>query len=267
MTANVLVPLVIAVYIFVLDWRMGLASLVTLVIGMVVAGQSGKTYAVRWEGAVKTGKRMADAIVEYVGGIQVVKAFSQSAGSYRRYADAVNDNAQYYVDWMHDNQKYMASMQSIVPAVLVTILPVGTGLWGTGSLSAAEFFTIIILSLGLTGPLMAAMTFFVDDLAVVGTNVGEIAAILEADELERPKEIAELKGNGIELHQVEFSYGEKDGRSAAWHQSFHSAGNSQCIGRTIRFRKINTCKTDCRFLECNRRKYHIGRNGYPQDTV
>ena len=210
MTANVLVPLVIAVYIFVLDWRMGLASLVTLVIGMVVAGQSGKTYAVRWEGAVKTGKRMADAIVEYVGGIQVVKAFSQSAGSYRRYADAVNDNAQYYVDWMHDNQKYMASMQSIVPAVLVTILPVGTGLWGTGSLSAAVFFTIIILSLGLTGPLMAAMTF-VDDLAVVGTNVGEIAAILEADELERPKEIAELKGNGIELHQVEFSYGEKTG--------------------------------------------------------
>ena len=108
---------------------------------------------------------------------------------------------------------------------------------------------------------MAAMTF-VDDLAVVGTNVGEIAAILEADELERPKEIAELKGNGIELHQVEFSDGERDGRSAAWHQSFHSAGNSQCIGRAIRFRKINTCKTDCRFLERNRRKYHIGRNGY-----
>ena len=53
MTANVLVPLVIAVYIFVLDWRMGLASLVTLVIGMVVAGQSGKTYAVRWEGVCR----------------------------------------------------------------------------------------------------------------------------------------------------------------------------------------------------------------------
>lgn len=146
MTANVLVLIVIAAYIFVLDWRMGLASLVTFVIGMIVASQSGKTYAVRWEGAVKTGKGMADAIVEYVGGIQVVKAFSQSAGSYRRYADAVNDNAQYYVDWMHDNQKYMASMQSIVPAVLVTILPVDTGLWAGGSLSAVEFFTINFLN-------------------------------------------------------------------------------------------------------------------------
>lgn len=69
----------IAVYIFVLDWRMGLASLVTTVIGIVVASQSSKTYAVRWQGAVEVGRRMANAIVEYVGGIQVVKAFSQSA--------------------------------------------------------------------------------------------------------------------------------------------------------------------------------------------
>ena len=73
----------------------------------------------------------------------------------------------------------------------------------------SKFFTIIILSVGLTGPLMAAMTF-VDDLAVVGTNVGEIAAILEADELERPKEIAELKG--ITEEEVERVTEENAGR-------------------------------------------------------
>lgn len=56
MTSNLLVPLAIAVYIFVLDWRMGIASLVTMVLGMMIAGQSGKTYAVRWEGAVKVGQ-------------------------------------------------------------------------------------------------------------------------------------------------------------------------------------------------------------------
>ena len=69
MTANLLVPVAIAVYIFVLDWRMGFASLVTTVIGMAIMSQSGKTYAVRWEGAVAVGKRMANAIIEYVGGI------------------------------------------------------------------------------------------------------------------------------------------------------------------------------------------------------
>lgn len=205
MTANLLVPLAIAVYIFILDWRMGLASLITTIIGVVIASQSGKTYAVRWEGAVQVGKRMADAIVEYVGGIQVVKAFSQSAGSYRKYSSAVNDNAQYYVDWMKDNQKYMASMQSVIPAVLVSVLPVGFGLWSGGSLSTVNFLTVIVLSLGLTGPFIAAMSF-VDDLAVVGTNVGEISNILEAEELKRPEKKAVLHGNGITLKDVTFSY-------------------------------------------------------------
>ena len=184
MTSNLLVPVSIAVYIFVLDWRMGLASLVTTVIGFAVASQSGKTYAARWQGAVEVGRRMANAIVEYVGGIQVVKAFSQSAGSYKRYSDAVTDNAQYYVDWMADNQKYMAVMQAVIPSVLLPVLPVGLLLWGSGSLSTAVFLTIVVLSLGLTGPLVSAMTF-VDELAVVGTNVGEISAILDAPELER----------------------------------------------------------------------------------
>ncbi|MDO4312514.1 MAG: ABC transporter ATP-binding protein [Eubacteriales bacterium] len=206
MTSNVLVPIAIAVYIFVLDWRMGLASLITTVVGLIVASQSGKTYAVRWKGAVETGRRMANAIVEYVGGIQVVKAFSQSAGSYKKYSGAVEDNAQYYVDWMADNQKYMATMQTVTPAVLLPVLPTGLMLWTAGSLSAAHFLTIVVLSLGLTGPLLAAMSF-VDELAVVGTNVGEISGILDAPELVRPKNDAVFKGNRIQLKQVTFSYG------------------------------------------------------------
>lgn len=210
MTSNILVPVAIAVYIFVLDWRMGLASLVTTAVGLIVASQSGRTYAERWQGAVETGRRMANAIVEYVGGIQVVKAFSQSAGSYKKYSGAVEDNAQYYVDWMADNQKYMAVMQSVTPAVLLPILPVGLLLWSSGSLPAAHFLTIVVLALGLTAPLLAAMSF-VDELAVVGTNVEEIAGILDAPELVRPESRAQLKDSRIQLKQVSFTYGKEQG--------------------------------------------------------
>ena len=210
MTSNLLVPLAIAVYIFVLDWRMGLASLVTTVVGMLVSMQSAKNYGPRWQGAVEVGRRMANAIVEYVGGIQVVKAFSQSAGSYKRYSDAVTENAQYYVDWMAENQKFMAVMQTVIPSVLLPVLPVGLLLWSGGSLSAATFLTIVVLSLGLTGPLISAMTF-VDELAVVGTNVGEISAILDAPELKRPTAETKLNGLGIRLDHVSFAYKQEDG--------------------------------------------------------
>lgn len=205
MTANIVVPVAIAVYVFILDWRMGLASLVTTIVGMFAASGSGKTYAKRWEGAVKVGKNMANSIVEYVGGIQVVKAFSQSAGSYHKYSGAVNENAAYFTDWMRDSSKYMTVMQSFIPAILLTVLPVGGLLCNQGSLSAADFFTIIVLALGFTGPFLAALSF-VDELAVVGTNVKEICGILDAEELKRPEKQTKLTSNQISLKDVSFAY-------------------------------------------------------------
>ena len=207
MTANLVVPVAIAVYIFIIDWRMGLASLVTTVVGMIAASGSGKTYAERWDGAVKVGKKMADSIVEYIGGIQVVKAFSQSAGSYHKYAGAVNENAAYFTDWMKDSSKYMTVMQTFIPSILLTILPVGGLLCRNGSLSPAAFFTVIVLSLGFTGPFLAALSF-VDELAVVGTNVKEIRGILDAPELVRPNDPVSFASNEIVLKDVSFAYGE-----------------------------------------------------------
>lgn len=205
MTSNLFVPLLIAIYIFILDWRMGIASLVTTVVGFFIAAFGARTYASRWEGAVKVGKSMANAIVEYIGGIQVVKAFSQSAGSYKKYSNAVNDNAQYYVDWMSESQKYMCVWQSLIPAVFISVLPVGYFLWMSGSLQVTDYLTIIILSLGLTSPLIAAMSF-IDDFAVVDSNVKEISSILDAEELIRPQDEVSLKDQSISLKNVSFSY-------------------------------------------------------------
>lgn len=209
MTSNLLVPIAIVIYIFILDWRMGIASLITTIIGLVIISQSTKTYAKRWEGAVKIGHQMANAIVEYIGGIQVVKAFSQSAGSYKKYATAVEDNAAYYVDWMRDNQKYMCLWQAIIPSVLVAVLPTGLFLLMHNSLTVADFLTITVLSLGLTAPVVSAMSFM-DDLAVVGTNVGEISAILDEPELIRPEKQIILHNQDIELNNVSFSYGKTE---------------------------------------------------------
>ena len=94
-------------------------------VGLAVMSAGMKNYPVKWEGAVKAGKQMANAIVEYIGGIEVVKAFSQSAGSYKKYSDAVNYNANYYVDWMRENQKTMSAYNAILPSVLICVLPCG----------------------------------------------------------------------------------------------------------------------------------------------
>ena len=213
MTANVLVPLVIAVYLFLLDWRMALLSLVTLVVGLAVMSAGMKNYPVKWEGAVKAGKQMANVIVEYIGGIEVVKAFSQSAGSYKKYSDAVNYNANYYVDWMRENQKTMSAYNAILPSVLICVLPCGFAFWISGSLELSTFLSIVIFSLGLIGPIVAAFTF-TDDLAVLGTNVEEISQLLNAEELNHKDTPVKLEDTGISLRSVSFSY---DGTTEVLH--------------------------------------------------
>ena len=213
MTANVLVPLVIIVYLFVMDWRMALLSLVTLVVGLAVMSAGMKNYPVKWEGAVKAGKQMANAIVEYIGGIEVVKAFSQSAGSYKKYSDAVNYNANYYVDWMRENQKTMSAYNAILPSVLICVLPCGFAFWLSGSLELSTFLSIVIFSLGLIGPIIAAFAF-TDDLAVLGTNVEEISQLLNAEELNHKDTPVKLADTGISLRSVSFSY---DGTTEVLH--------------------------------------------------
>lgn len=205
MTANILVPIGIICYLFVLDWRMALVSLITIPVGMVFMMPIMKNYAKQYEGSVKVNQKMNSAIVEYVGGIEVIKAFNQSATSYSKYADAVNGNADYYYNWMKSCQWPIAAYKAICPAVLIAVLPVGVAFFLAGTISTATLITVIILSLGIVGPLIAASDAM-DNLAIVGTVVGQVMDILDAPELVRPEKYAKLNGEEIRLNNVSFSY-------------------------------------------------------------
>ena len=215
MSANVLVPIFIVIYLFVLDWRMALISLITIPVGMAFMATILKTYPQQYEGSVKINQRMNNAVVEYVNGIEVIKAFNQSAASYGKYSDAVRDNADYFYKWMKSCQWAMASYNAICPAVLITVLPAGVLFYATGSITAANLITIIILSLGIVGPLIAASNF-ADSLGMVGTVVNEIAALLDGPELVRPTQIVPLHSQEIRLNDVSFSYND-DGDNAIKH--------------------------------------------------
>ena len=95
--------------------------------------------------------------------------------------------------------------RAVSPTTLVTVLPVGWLLYQSGSLEMETFITTIILSLGIAGPLLAAMNF-VDDLAKVGTTVGEVDAILASPEQDHGDASVALGQMDITLSHVSFGY-------------------------------------------------------------
>ena len=205
MTSNLLVPLAIILYLFTLDWRMALVSLITLPLGFMAYMGMMKDYAVKYAALTNAGKHMSATVVEYINGIQVIKAFNQSAKSYARFTEAVKNNTRLVMEWMKATQFYSAVAQSIWPAVLLGVLPAGCLFYLSGTLDAPTFITITILSLGIVGPLIAAM-MFTDDIAKIGTIVGDIGAILDTPELKRPYENKPLNGTDIVLREVTFAY-------------------------------------------------------------
>ena len=207
LTANIAGPLFIVVCLFVLDWRMALLSIVTIPVGMAFMMSVMGSYAKNYEGAVKTTQEMNGTIVEYIGGIEVIKAFNQGKSSYAKFADRVKANAAYYYNWMKKSQFGISMGYSIVPASLVTILPAGWLWYRNGSLPVETFIMVIILSLGIAGPLIAAMNF-VDTLATVGTTVASVDELLSAEEQHHGDKEVRIKGKDIELSHVSFGYHE-----------------------------------------------------------
>lgn len=210
MTANIVGPILILIYLFVLDWRMALLSLVSIPVGMAFAMAVMGSYSKDYEGAVRTTQAMNNSIVEYIGGIEVIKTFNQGKKSYAKFREKVKANAQYYYNWMKKSQFGMCMAYSIVPATLITILPVGWILYCGGSLSAETFITTVILSLGVAGPLLAAMNF-VDTLAQVGTTVESVDEILLSGEQDHGEIPAGITSTDIELSHVSFGYHQEQG--------------------------------------------------------
>ncbi len=207
MTANILVPILILIYLFVLDWRMALLSLVSIPIGFSFLILTMKTYPAQYAGSVKTSQEMNATIVEYIGGIEVIKAFNQGKNSYAKFADRVLANASYFYEWMKSCQRSSSLSRVVTPTTLITILPVGWLMYQSGSLGIETFITTIILSLGVAGPLIAAMTF-VDSLARVGTIVGSVDSILNGEEQIHADKKVTLKNTNICMEHVSFSYHE-----------------------------------------------------------
>lgn len=207
LTANFCIPICILIYLLFLDWRMALASMVTLPIGMLCYKGMANGYEERFQGLMMRVRKMTNTVVEYIGGIEVIKAFNQSANSYQKYSDAVEDNALYAVNWMKSVQVYKSMVFTVWPSVLVSVLPIGCVLYRNGSLSVPVFVTCIVLALGIITPILNAMNF-TDSIAQMKSIVGEICSVLDEKELERPVQPVKLDTFSISMENVSFSYEE-----------------------------------------------------------
>ncbi len=197
--------LVIWIYMFVVDWRLALLAMIPLPVGMAFMFSAMKGYSENYAKSVEITTDMNESLIEYTGGIEVIKAYNQGKESYATLKERCIANASFFYNWMKQCKTNIYAM-IIAPATMLTVLPFGWLFYQNGSLTFEEFITMIILALCVTGPLLAVMDF-VDTLAKLGTVVGNVDAILNAKEQKHVTEEKDIViGNDIELKDVGFAY-------------------------------------------------------------
>ena len=205
-TSNLLLPLVMFAYLFHIDWRMGLASLATLPIGIISASFMMTNMTERFNNAIEKTKILNDTAVEYINGIEVIKAFGKSKSSYEKFVTAAREGSDCYVEWMRDCIWPFTIAFVIAPSTLLSVLPIGGFFFLNGTLSAVNFITIIILSMSVIQPLLTVYSYH-DDIAKAGVIFGEVGGIMNMVELSRPeKDAKKPSDNSIVLKDVHFGY-------------------------------------------------------------
>lgn len=209
-TANLLAPLAVFVYLLIIDWRMALVSLITLIAGMLAFMGEMIGYEESYQNTINKTKILNDTAVEYINGIEVIKAFGKAQSSYEKFEVAAKEGADCYVEWMRRCNVFFCIAMVLAPCTTLAVLPIGGIFFMKGSLAFADLVMCLILSLGLVTPIITVMSYM-DDLARVGTIVGEVAGILSWEDLERPaQDKKQIKDYSISLTDVTFGYHEKE---------------------------------------------------------
>jgi len=207
-TANLLIPVVMMVYIFSIDWRMGLAALASFPLGMFCYVGMMLTSAGFYERTVVATKELNNTAVEYINGIQVIKVFGKTKSSYEKFVHDAYEAAHSFIDWMRASIFPFTFAMVIMPSTMLTVLPIGGLLVKSGTLATYDFVRIIILSVGLIAPIITCMSYS-DDLRTMGTIVGEVRSIVDMEEMKRPLTGDVPEENTISLQNVHFSYHDK----------------------------------------------------------
>ena len=216
LSSNILLPLVVAIAMFAIDWRMGLALLVTIPVALIPMAFGLRTYNKNYAAYMAANAHVNSVIVEYVEGIQVVKAFSQGERSYQKFANAVRSFRDFTMDWFRCTWASMNLCLSILPTTLLGTLPMGIYLYQTGVLDPAQVTLCLMLALGIVTPLMSA-TAFINSMKSMQFAVKDTRELLDLPQLSQAEQDVPLDGRAMQLRDVSFSYGGQDGREVLHH--------------------------------------------------
>jgi ATP-binding cassette subfamily B protein len=206
--ANILTFVIVVVTMFVVDWRMGLAGLVSIVLGFIptaLMAIDGFKRMGAWYGA---NEAMTKRIIEYISGMDVIKVFGQQGRSFKKYSESVEHYRDETLAWYKAAFMHMTSYTVLLTSALLVMLPVGVWLYLGGSLTVLRFTLALLLGMSMGLPAMRIINFIPQfpQLKHKSQKIEDMFDIPDMPEGTSPAP----EGHDVRFENVTFAYGDTD---------------------------------------------------------
>ncbi len=216
LAGSIVSPVILLALLFVVDWRMGLASMIPIAIGFItmsfMMSDAGRNFQNQYYDSLE---EMSSEAVEYIRGIPVVKTFGQSIFSFKRFYNSIIK----YKDMVHAYtllwRKPMSFYTVVMQSAAFFLIPLSILLIGRGEslpVVLADFVFYLLLSPAFTLLMMKTMRFQ-QNMQVAGQAIDRLDNLFAYPEMNFGIKNVKLKDHGLEFKNVVFSYAGADKRA------------------------------------------------------
>jgi ATP-binding cassette subfamily B protein len=207
--ANIFIPLLILVILFITDWRMGLLTFVPLIAGLFSMGMMMKAGFAQMNAYYESAAKMNNTIIEYVNGMEVVKVFNKDGDSYKRFGDTVRQYRDFTIAWYKVCWPWMAAYSSILPCIALLIIPVGSAMVLSGTMTLDKLILVLCFSFAV-GPSFLKALNFAGKFPQLDYKISELEKLMDHPPLKQGTN--GFKGNNydVSFENVRFAYEEKE---------------------------------------------------------
>ena len=206
-------PIGLLVLLLAFDWRLGLLSLVPVVLGFLfMMGMTGKGMQEKMKEYQNALSEMSNEAVEYVRGVPVVKAFGQTIFSFKRFKGTIDNYEKWVIAYTKEMRLPMMCYTTAINGVFAFLIAGGI-LFTRGGVTNELLLNLIfyIVITPVIGTTLTKIMFMSEDAMIVGDALGRIDEVLNEKPLSESTVNNTPKDNGITLEHVSYSYdGEKN---------------------------------------------------------
>ena len=201
-------PVGLLVLLFVFDWRLGLLSLVPVVLGFVImSAMTGERMADKMRQYGNALEAMSNEAVEYVRGIPVVKTFGQSVFSFKKFKATIDEYEKWVISYTKDLRMPMMFYTAAVNGVFAFLI--AGGLLFTRNGVTPEFLLNLLFYIIITPVISLTLTrimYMSENEMVVADALTRIDSVLKADPVPESSQPEHPKDASVSLNGVHFSY-------------------------------------------------------------